>query len=751
MPTGFLTTVGTGSGTPLQIVCGAPNVAAGQKVWVATVGTVLFPSGAEKPLEIGKAKVRGEISEGMICAEDELGLGTDHSGILVLPDGVTPGTAASEYYHVTEDDVLEIELTPNRSDAISHLGVARDLAAWLAVHDTPVALQLPPGKESAGTAHLPVTVEVRNSEACPRYCGLVISGVNIGESPAWLQNKLRTIGVRPINTVVDVTNFILHEMGQPLHAFDMDTIEGGHVIVQTLSEGTHFTTLDGIERRLSAEDLMICDGRGKGMCIAGVYGGIGTGIAEHTQNIFLESAHFDPLWIRRTSMRHDLRTDAARTFEKSTDPNICRDALLRAGALISELAGGHIASPLVDVYPEPITPRPVVVRWKMISVLTGAGIDRQQALNILKALDMKVEREDEDTVTVLVPTNKADVTREADVIEEILRIYGYDDVPIPGKLEIALNAAPPTTMNALRQDLGDFLAALGFLETMGLSLLESRQYEAGPLRISEEHRILIENTSNISLDLMRHTMLASAMDAVRFNQNRMQQDLMLFEFGKIYQRRKGEIVEEEKLTLSVTGDPLPQSWLGATFRADFFFLKKYVYLLLGHLGIRDVESIQVTDNQWAYGLALHRDERQICVFGEVNPALTRQYDVRQALFYAEFDLQTVASSIQGKGLHIAEISKFPAVHRDIAIIVNSAVQYSDIEKAILSSGGKLLTDVSLFDLYENAEMLGAEKRSLAIALIFQDPGRTLTDEEVNKAVSGIVSGLGKETGATLRS
>jgi phenylalanyl-tRNA synthetase beta chain len=746
-----LTTVDIDNNTVLHIVCGAPNVAAGQTVWVATIGTVLYPSGRQEPLSIAKAKVRGEVSEGMICAADELGLGEDHSGIVVLPGHVAAGTAASAYYNVTEDDVIEIELTPNRSDATSHLGVARDLAAWFAVNGNGPTLRLPQIPEiSSQISAQPVAGEVRNSEACPRYCGITISGVTVRESPLWLQDRLRAIDVRPVNNIVDITNFVLHEMGQPLHAFDADRISTHRVVIQTLPEGTRFVTLDGVERTLAAQDLMICDGDDTGICIAGVYGGIGTGITEASSNLFLESAHFHPKWIRRTSMRHDLRTDAARTFEKTTDPNICRSALLRAAALIVEHAGGAITSAVIDIYPVPVEPAHVLVRRKMIDRLTGVAISDAQIQDILAALNMEIVAQDESIITVSVPTDKADVTREADVIEEILRIYGFDNVPMHSRMEIALTTETALSMHVLRDKLSTLLTAQGCLEMMSMSLIPSREYSDGPMGIPENERVLIDNTSNISLDLMRHTLLASALDAVRYNQNRMQNDLMLFEFGKTYRKDGVSIREEEHLTLTLTGQPIRRGWRGSETSSDFFGLKKYVRLVLDTLGIDGLRGITLRDKPWEYALTYQKDDRHIVTLGKMHRLIEKQYDLRTPVYIADFHMEAVLACIPQRGLQVNEPAKFPAVHRDIAIVIDKGIPYAQVEETILTVGGALLTEHFLFDIYENAEALGTGKHSLAIALEFRDPGRTLTDAAVNSAVQQIVDALYKQTGAVLR-
>jgi phenylalanyl-tRNA synthetase beta chain len=579
---------------------------------------------------------------------------------------------------------------------------------------------------------------------------VTLTGIKVAESPTWLQARLRTIGVKPINNVVDVTNFVLHEMGQPLHAFDADQINGQKIIVKTLAAGTPFMTLDKVERKLDAQDLMICDGDSKGMCIAGVYGGIGTGITTASTSVFLESAHFHPQWIRRTGMRHDLRTDAARTFEKSTDPAICREALIRAARMILELAGGEVASEIVDCYPNPIERPEVVLRWEMIPRLIGADIPRDEILNILKALDMTVLSSDGATITVSVPTNKADVLREADVIEEILRIYGYNNVGLKPRLEISLNTAQTLTISTLRDDLSNFLAARGFIEIMGLSFVESRQYESGPLQISSENRVLIENTSNAHLDLMRHNLLASAIEAVRFNQNRMQTDLLLFEFGRTYEKINNTPTETERLALIASGLPVAQGWRQKSMVADFFALKQYVHLILDYLGIHDFVKVQAQGEQWEFGLRYESADNEICTFGSISKAIVGQYDLKQAFFYADFNVQALLTLVRDQVVEVRDVSKYPAVHRDIAIILPVDIPYDQVQQAIARAGGTLLIDYDLFDIYENADAVGEGKRSMAISLIFQDSSRTLTDTDISKAVLKIVEALKVRVDAVLR-
>lgn len=745
--------VSVGNAEDLQIVCGAPNVAEGQKVWVAQVGTTLYPTGNEDPLIINKVKVRGEHSEGMICAEDELGLGEDHDGIMVLPDSLEPGTGAREYYEVTSDDIIEIDLTPNRSDATSHLGVAGDLAAYLKVNrDGEYSVRYPDVEvefpEATGNGF---HVAVENTEACPRYAGVIIEGIQVAESPAWLKRRLLSIDVRPINNVVDVTNFVLHEMGQPLHAFDADKIAGNGIIVRTLPEGTPFVTLDEVERKLSDTDLMICDGEGKGMCIGGIFGGVGTGVTEKTTRIFLESAHFNPVWIRRSSMRHLLRTDAAKTFEKTTDPNICVKALKRAAQLIAETSGGQVASALTDIYPEPIRPVEVTVRWDRLNLLTGVHFKRPVVHEILKALHMEILWEDDAGVAVAVPTNKADVTREADVIEEILRIYGFDRIPLQNKIDIALQAVPRPTLPQMRNLLSAMLSALGFYEMMGLSLTEEKYFEDGPMALDPKKWVIIENTSNVGLNLMRPDLLISALETARHNQSRNQGDLRLYEFGHAYQLENGEITERQMLTLLLTGSEVPENWLSISRQeSPYFAMKKYVEAILGRLGVSDWRQEETSDPRFVMGTGYFAGREQLVTFGQLAAAVTEAFDLRGDVYFARFAVRTLYDLFRKNAITVDEVSKFPAVKRDLAFDLPAQVAYASLTSAIRSTGPATLQSVRLFDIYKDEKHLGKSRKSYAVQLLFEDKEKTLTDSEVDSAVKVIVAAVAKELGGKLR-
>lgn len=748
-----LTKVDIGAGALLSIVCGAPNVATGQKVLVATSGTTLYPTGSESPLVLKTAKVRGELSEGMICAADELGIGTDHSGIMVLPEDTPIGLPAADYFQVEKDVIFEIGLTPNRSDATNHIGVARDLAAALKInygHDGVV--RLPSVEEFKVHQHsLPISVEVLNTDACPRYAGVCISGVRIEESPDWLKRRLQSIGIRAINNVVDITNFVLHEIGQPLHAFDYDTITDQKVVVQTLQEGTSFIGLDGVERKLSAEDLMICDGRDYGMCMGGVFGGISSGVKAETCNIFLESAHFSARFIRRSSMRHNLRTDAARVFEKGSDPNAVLYALKRAAMLICEIAGGQVASEVVDIYPQPVSPQQVTLRFNHVNRLIGGDIPKPELFEILDALDMPRLAETDETFTVTVPTSKAEVLREADVIEEILRIYGYNKVPIPAQIRTSAVEAPKPDGHALRNAVGDFLSAAGFHEMMALSLSESRYYRELWPHVEDDALVYIQNTSRSNLDIMRPTMVMSALEVARHNQNRQQNNLKLFEFGKTY-RRKGEAIDEQAhLSLLLTGTRHAETWLEKEGRAaDFYTLKGYCTQILARLGAGNCQESVIEHPAFAYGIRYHRGERTLAELGKVSPSLSKAMDIKGEVFYADLYWDALVGAAGKQKIAYREVSKFPSVRRDLALIVETTIKFSDIAAIAGKVGKGLLKEVNLFDVYEHETAVGEGKKSCAVSFVFEDQARTLQDKDVEKIMDQLIRDYETKLGALIR-
>jgi phenylalanyl-tRNA synthetase beta chain len=748
-----LTKVDIGGDDLLQIVCGAPNVAAGQKVMVATVGTTLYPIDSEEPLTLKKGKIRGEVSEGMICAADELGIGKDHSGIMVLPEETVVGTPARDYFNVEIDYVYEIGLTPNRSDATNHLGVAKDLAAYLQInHDYKGGVQLPDVSAfQVDSDGLPVEVVVENAEACPRYAGVVLKGITVAESPEWLQTRLKAIGLRPINNMVDATNFILHELGQPLHAFDLAQVKDHKIIVKTLPEGTKFLSLDEVERTLTAEDLMICNGASEGMCIGGVFGGINSGVKEETRDIFLESAHFNAKWIRRTSMRHNLRTDAAKVFEKGSDPNIALYALKRAALLMKELGGGEIAGHLVDLYPNPVQKVEINVNYHHVNRLIGIDIPKQEMYEILSALEMDVLREDAESFTVAIPTNKSDVLREADVIEEILRIYGYNKVPIPAQLKTGLNIAQKPDPNEVKDAISNYLAANGFNEMMALSLSQSRYYKEVMPSLSEQGLVFINNTSSVQLDIMRPDMLVSGLEAIIHNQNRQQSDLQLFEFGRTYHKGEEGIEESEHLSVFLSGNRFPESWINnRKGEADFYSLKAFVNNIMARLGLSGYQESAISNEQLSYGLKYHRGPKPLAAFGKVQPQLCKAMGIKGGVYFADIHWSNVLKAIRKHKIEYQELNKYPTMRRDLALVIDNSVKFSDIVAIAKKHGKKLISGINLFDVYENEDQLGKGKKSYAVSFIFEDATKTLKVKEVDKVVNKIIENCENNLGASIR-
>jgi len=740
-----LTTVDTGAGQPVSIVCGAPNVAAGQHVLVATVGSMLYPTEGE-PFKIKKGKIRGEVSEGMICAEDELGLGSDHDGIIVLEQAYTPGTPAADVYDLETDYVYEIGLTPNRSDATNHLGVAFDLAAARSVSEQEKVRVRQPDVSAFREGTAPAfPAQVKDATQAPRYAGLVIENLKVATSPDWLRARLNTIGVRPINNVVDVTNYVLHELGQPLHAFDLDKVNGGKIIVEKLPEGTPFTSLDGVERKLSADDLMICDADHQPMCIAGVFGGEGSGVTETTTRIFLESAHFAADTTRRSSMRHTLRTDAARIFEKGSDPNVTVYALKRAALLLQELAGGEVTSKLLDLYPTPIAPREVTVRYARVDSLIGVTLEPAQIHNILESMEMRVTDSDDLQFTVAVPTNKVEVTREVDVIEEILRIYGFNNIPEPAMITTAMVVSPHPDPSALRELIGDLLAANGYYEMMALSLSESRFYD------DKSKLVTINNTSNVHLDVMRSDLLHSALEAVRYNQSFSQRDLRLFEFGRSYHLDGEQYREVNHLTLTLTGRQQPESWHVTEQRdASFYTLKAAVELILQRLGIDNYRTAEAPADAFAYGLRYHKGPLELVDLGAVAGAKLSGAAVKSGVYFADFNWDNLLRVLPRKAVQVTTPGRYPTVRRDLALVVAAGVSFADIERLARKAAKKLLTQVNLFDVYRNDEQLGAGKKSYAVSFLFESDARTLNDKEVDKLMRSIEGSLSKQLGAEVR-
>jgi phenylalanyl-tRNA synthetase beta chain len=746
-----LTTVDTGQPDPLHIVCGAPNVAAGQMVLVATVGTTLYPTAGD-PITLKKGKIRGEESNGMICAEDELGLGHSHEGILVLAADTPVGMPAAEYFQLSTDIVYEIGLTPNRSDATNHLGVARDLRAALAAnHGYTAPLRLPDVSSFAAPDHsLPIQVAVPDTTACPRYAGLTIAGLTIGDSPDWLKQRLQAVGVRPINNVVDVTNFVLHELGQPLHAFDYDAIADKKIIVQTLPANTPFISLDEVERSLHADDLMICDGQHKPMCMGGIFGGAKSGVTATTTRIFLESAHFDPKFIRRSSMRHNLRTDAAKVFEKGSDPNMVVFALKRAAHMICELAGGHIASPVIDLYPQVIEPVQIPVRFARINQVIGMELDRTRVLAILQALEMDIINQTDDSLLVAVPTNKADVLREIDIIEEILRIHGFNNVPAPGRLSASMAIAPEPDPVRVRNLIADMLTATGFHEMMGLSLSESRYYR-DILPLPDESLVYVNHTANVQLDILRPEMVFTGLEAIVRSQNRQEGDLRLFEFGRTYKKEGDVYIETNRLALYATGRRWAESWLTqGKSEENFFSLKGAVKQILDRLGVVGYQAFDYQDDRFAYALQYRRGQQVLVTLGSLQPKLLKAMDAKGKVMYADFNWDTVFEALPSRRLQFRELNKFPLVRRDLALVVDNSVKFSDIATAAAKTEKQLLRSVNLFDVYTSENQLGPGKKSYAVSFVFENPEKTLQDHEIDKVMNKLIDVFATQLQAQVR-
>lgn len=733
-----VTKVNTGGSEPLNIVCGAPNVAAGQKVVVATVGTTIYPTSGD-PLTMKVAKIRGEESHGMICAEDEIGLGSSHAGILVLPDDAPVGTPASDYFKPYNDIIYEIGLTPNRADAMSHWGVARDVCAYLSHHENrEVKPVLPKTVFHKDNDSLQVDVKVEDAAACPRYSGVCITGVSVKESPKWLQERLKAIGLRPINNIVDITNFIQHETGQPLHAFDYDAIGGKQVIVKTLPEGTPFVTLDEKERKLSSQDLMICDAGG-GMCIAGVFGGLKSGVTENTTSIFLESAFFEPVSIRKTSFRHGLRTDAATRFEKGIDISNTVNVLKRAAMLIKELGGGQIASEVIDVYPAQQPKKEVALKYHYLKKLSGKNYHPDAIKGILQSLGFTIQREEMDAVVFEVPYHKRDVSLPADLVEEILRIDGLDNIDIPAAITLTPAVEENYKEEKLKEKLSNVLTGLGFTEILTNSITNSAYFS------ETESSTMVKLLNNLSneLNALRPTMLPTALEVISFNLNRKNNNLRLFEFGKTYSTSEvGSYREQPHLCLYLTGQVADQNWKGKAVNADLFYIKGAAAALLKNIGLpANFEETEGT-------LVARAGKKGLVRITKVASAMAAKFDIKQPVFVADFDWNALVE-MAGTKVQYKEVSKFPAVQRDLSMIVSKQTAYGQIEEGVKKLRLKQLKEVKLFDVFQS-EKLGADKKSLAVNFTFQDEEKTLTDKEIDNWMNKIMNTLEKDLQAEIR-
>lgn len=754
-----ITTVNLGQGDPVQIVCGAANVAAGQKVVVATLGTKLYDG--DECFTIKKSKLRGVESNGMICAEDEIGIGTSHEGIIVLPEDVVPGTLAKDYYNIKSDYVLEVDITPNRSDACSHYGVARDLYAWLIQNGRQATLKRPSVDAFKVDNHdMNIDIVVENTEACPRYAGVAIKNVTVKESPEWLQNKLRLIGVRPINNIVDITNYILHAYGQPMHCFDADKIKGGKIVVKTCPEGTKFVTLDEVERKLSDRDLMICNAE-EPMCIAGVFGGLDSGTTETTKDVFLESAYFHPTWVRKTARRHGLSTDSSFRFERGIDPNGTIYALKEAALLVKELAGGEIASEIKDNYPAPIADFPVELSYEYTNALIGKVIPAETIKSIVTSLEMKITGETPEGLSLLVPAYRVDVQRPCDVIEDILRIYGYNNVEIPTSVKSSLSVKGDVDKSVKLQNLvSEQLVGCGFNEIMNNSLTAATYYE-GLETYKPENLVQLMNPLSNDLNVMRATLLFGGLESIQHNANRKNADLKFFEFGNCYhfnaEKKNPEKVlaaysEELHLGLWITGKRVSNSWAHPDENTSVYELKAYVLNILRRLGVNFGGLVfgNLTDDIYSVAISVHtRGGKLLATFGVLHKKIQKAFDIDNEVYYADLNWKELMKAIKNNTVAYKEISKFPAVKRDLALLIDKKVQFAEIEKIAYETDKKLLKSVELFDVYEGKN-LEAGKKSYAVSFMLQDENATLNDKQIDKVMQKLIANLQNKLDAKLR-
>jgi phenylalanyl-tRNA synthetase beta chain len=732
-----VTTVDVGGADPLQIVCGAANVAAGLKVVVAIVGTTVHPNEGE-PFKISKSKIRGEVSEGMICAEDEIGLGTSHAGIMELPEDTAVGIPAKQHFKLEDDYLYEIGLTPNRADAASHLGVARDLAAYLRkqVQMPDVSrFKTPEGVEL-------IKVQVEDAEACPRYSSLSITGVTVAPSPEWLQDKLKVIGIRPINNIVDITNYVLHDLGQPLHAFDADQIQGNLVKVKKCEEGTPFVTLDGVSRKLSADDLMICDAE-KPLAIAGVFGGQDSGVSQSTVNIFLESAYFNSVSVRKTSKRFGLKTDASFRFERGTDPEITVYALKRAALLIQEVAGGTIASAVSDIYPLEIKPFDVEVSYANINKLIGAQIPSEEIKAIITALGITVAAETTETLQLKVPSFKVDVTRECDITEEVLRIYGYNNIEIPSKINASLSYVAKPNREQTQHFIADMLTANGYLEILCNSLTKGA-YSKKP-----EEAVQILNPLSSDLNVMRQELLMPALESVAYNLNRKSTDIKFYEFGKTYHLINEKYVERPRLLLVLSGAVQSEQWNQKGSPVSFYNLKSAVDAVIERLGIGNYQTEELSNENFAFGMKYFRGDKAIVSFGAVTAADKKKADIDKDVYYADFDWALLLDIVRKNKIINKDIPKFPAVRRDLSMLVDVAVTFEDLKAIAFKTDKKLIRNVQVFDVYVG-DKLPEGKKSYALNFTLQDDEQTLTDKQIDSVMQKIIYNLAQTAKAEIR-
>ncbi|MEO5572779.1 MAG: phenylalanine--tRNA ligase subunit beta [Bacteroidia bacterium] len=751
-----VTKVNTGNGEPLQIVCGAPNVEVGQKVVVALVGAVLHPTSGE-PFEIKKSKIRSELSEGMICAEDEIGFGTSHAGIIVLNNDTVVGTLAADYFKVEEDFVFEIGLTPNRADAASHFGVARDLAAVLNADSTSskASVSLPSIDQFKTENHdYNIEVVVENKKDCIRYSGVSLTGITVAESPDWLKNRLKSIGLKPINNVVDISNYVLFETGQPLHIFDADEIIGKKVVVKNLAPKTKFTTLDGKERELNGEELMICDEKG-GMCIAGIFGGINSGVSEKTKNIFIESACFEPASIRKSSKYHGLKTDASFRFERGTDPDITLYALKRAALLLKEICDGTVSSEIVDIYPSPVQNAKVDYNYKRASRLMGMEIKADAIKNILTDLGIKINNDTSEDLELSIPNYKVDVKREVDVVEEIMRVYGYNRVPIPSKMNMPLPSHSDNSKEKFVNTISQFLVANGFNETLSNSLTKESYSEQ---LNKKEEAVKILNPLSSDLSIMRQTLIFSGLEAIQYNRNRKNADLRFFEFGKSYHKSMtGQngltgYKEINHLSLFITGNRHSESWIKQTPEAySIYYLKSLLSNLFVNSGINENDTLHQKNEYdlFSTSLEIFIGKKKIAEYGILKSSMQKSFDIDEDIFYADILTDEFLKSVKSAKHNISEAPKFPEVRRDLSMLISKNVSYSDMEKLAFETERKLLRSMNLFDVYSD-EKIGQDKISYAISFILRDDEKTLTDKQIDSVMEKLMNVFENKLGAQIR-
>ena len=742
-----ITTVDLGLEIPVQIICGAPNVASGQKVPVATIGTTLYDDKGAA-FKIKKGKIRGEESHGMICAEDELGLGTSHEGIMVLDKKLKPGTPAAEVFDIETDHVFEIGLTPNRADAMSHYGVARDFRAGLIQHGINLELITPSVSDfHVDERRLRFDIEVENKDLAQRYCGISIVDIEVKDSPEWIQNNLKAIGILPKNNVVDITNYVLHELGQPLHAFDANKIKGNKVLVKTLKSGTKFTTLDSIERELHAEDIMICDGESNPICIAGVFGGEKSGVTDKTTSIFLESAYFNPVAIRKTAKRHALNTDASFRFERGIDINFTKYALKRAALLIKEYANGKIASDVMDFYPNKIEDFQVFLSYENAFRLIGQEIDKETIKNILASLEIKINSETEGGLGLTIPSYRVDVQREADIIEEILRVYGYNNIKFSHKLNssISFNTNKEVT---LENSIANQLTNLGFNETMANSLTKE-EYITFSENLKSEFNVTMLNPLSNELKVMRQSLLFSGLESISYNINRKNSSLKLYEFGKTYHKYEKGYQEDKHLTLFVSGAKTKDSWTHVSKNSDFFYLKGIVMSILERIGVTNLKTSPVKSDLFSEGIAFSLGKNKLVEFGVINKRVLKEFGIKQEVLFADFDWKSLNEISGKKKIKVSSLLKFPSVKRDLALLIDEKVTFKEIYNLSFQVEKNLLKDVGLFDVYQG-DKLPEGKKSYAVSFVLQDSKKTLKDAQIDKIMQKLQQSFEKNLEAVLR-